>query len=787
MGKRFSKIMSLILACMIGASLAACRKESSENPQESSQPQVQKYTVSVTGGTGSGSYDEGTEATVIADEAQDGYRFIGWYSGDEKVSSAYSYTFTVNKDVTLAAKCGDYSGSLEYTDKFDTEKQNYWDGGEWANCQGEMQTTVANSADGAYKFSMKTADEEGNSLLPSEFTLPDWWTTGKDSVWVTSAINFDEAKDLTSSTIEFDIKFNNMSKGVTVLAKSGKNKAYESYVVVNKKNFNGNADSWASFVNVTELADGWYHYEYDFAKFAIIDDDAEGSKATILSECDELDFIFLNGCETYGNELCKNVDYTEESKVYVDNLYIYEKAIERVTLTVTGGEGSGKYKKGSDVTITATVPAGSAFVGWYNGDKKVSDDEEYTVNLTADTTLVAKYIDDDYSMNLTYYDVVNLERKNSDGQVEPNYWDGGEWASCKGEVQKTVTNGSDYAYKFSLKTADANGTSLLPADYTVPSWWDGKSDIWCRNTIDLDSLDLTNSIVSFDVKFDNMAKGVTLMGVSNEKTTWENWVAVDGKNFNGSPDAGASYVRVTDLGNCWYHYEYDFAQFATVDDDTTGTKANVVEECEKFMFIFLNGGSNFASEYTKGVDYTKESAAYIDNLVILDKDEIDLAKGLSVVHGKVETVESGYNSNKCIKYTLDKVKNNNVAWDVGSITIDSTDMAGKKVVFDVKFDNFSACIDLYIGSVHTTYCFTDGKNLNGGDDPALAAYKVTSLGDGWYRYEIDASVLAGDEDISAVTLVKLGLAPGNAGWRHSLNVTDTTKDGVMYVDNFRII
>ncbi len=795
MGKRFNKIMSLILACMIGASLAACEKENTESSHESStdssQIQVQKYTVSVTGGTGSGSYDEGTQVTVKAEEAPDGYRFIGWYSGNEKVSPAEEYTFTVDSDVTLAAQYSDYTGALAYLDKFDSSKNNFWDGGEWANCQGQSQTDVANSTDGAYMFSMRTADKNGVSLLPAEYTLPKGWIDDRADIWATSTISFGEGKDLTNSTIEFDVKFDNMAKGITVLAISGEAKAYEGYVTVNKNNFSDLADVWDSCVNITELEDGWYHYEYDFGTFATLSDDAQGSKATILGECDRLDFIFLNGSVSYRNELCRNIDYTKESKAYLDNVCIYEKAVERVTLTVEGGKSSGRYKKDSEVTVKATVPEGSAFAGWYNGSEKVSETEEYTFTITADTTLVAKYVDADYSMNLNFYDVFNPERRNEAGKIEPNYWDGGDWANCKGEVQSTVTNGSDYAYKFSMKTTDDDGVSLLPADFTLPTWWtDGRTDIWTRSVVELDSLDLTNSLVAFDVKFDNMAKGVTLRGVSSSGMTWDNWVAVDGKNVNGAPDAGASYVRVTDLGNGWYHYEYDFAKFAVADGDKTGAEANVVGECEQFMFIFLNGRLK-GNENATNIDYSKESVAYIDNIVILDKDEADLAKGLTAVHGKVETVKEGFGSKECKKYTLDAAKNNNDKWDLLSIAIDSANMAGKKVVFDVKFDNLSQCIQLYIGSATTTYCFIDGKNCNGGADPALAAYTVTELADGWYRYEIDASTLAASaegKDISAVTSIGLGLAPGNvAGWKHALNKVDAAKDGVMWIDNFKIV
>lgn len=783
MGKHLNKIMSLVLACAIGASMSACANNDSNSDstkEPASQEQKQKYTVTVTGGTGSGSYEEGTEVTVKADAAKKGQKFVGWYNGTEKVSSDADYKFTVGANITLVAKYADddWSVNFNYVDKFDAEKNNYWDGGEWANCKGELQSDVTNGSGEAYAFSMKTADKNGNSLVPASYEKPGWFN-GISDIWVTSAIVFDEAKDLSKSTIEFDVKFDNIAKGVTVLARTGKNKAYEGFVCIDKKNFNGNPDSWDSFVNVTELDNGWYHYEYDFANFATIDDDEEASKANVLEECEQISIIFLNGSLSYNSELCKGIDYTKESKAYIDNFYIYEEEIVRYTLTVNGGEGGGRYRKDSDVTVKATVPAGSVFLGWYNGDKKVSDDLEYTVKVTADTTLVAKYGDGDYTTKLSWLNKFDATKK--------NYWDGGEWANCKGELQSEVTNGSNYAYKFSMKTADKDGNSLVPASYEKPGWFDGISEIWTTSTIVLDeALDLSNAIIRLDVKFDNMAKGVMLFGQTGDKQTFSGLVCTDTKNFNGNADDWKNVVTVTELENGWYRYEFDFANYAVLND-STGDKANVLEECETLGLTFLNGSNSYNSELCKGVDFTKESVVYVDNMVVLDKDEIDLAGKLSAVHGQTEMVDGGNGSQKAFKYTGSTEKN----WEEINLTIDETDMTGKKVVFDVKFDNISQGFDVKIGATHTTYCFSDGNNLNGGADSDLDAYTVTNLGNGWFRYEIDASKLAElakEKDITAVTSITLLLAVGNVdGWKNELNKVDATKASVLYIDNFKIV
>ena len=453
---------------------------------------------------------------------------------------------------------------------------------------------------------------------------------------------------------------------------------------------------------------------------------------------------------------------------------------QKYTVTVTGGTGGGTYEEGTEVTVKAdAAESGRKLVGWYDGTEKVSSDAEYKFTVGANVTLMAKYADDDLSVNLNYVDKFDAAKN--------NYWDGGEWADCKGKLQSAVTNGSGEAYVFSMRTTDESGKSLVPASYEKPSWFDGISDIWVTSVVEFDGAkDLTKGTVEFDVKFDNMAKGVMIFGQSGENKTFSGLVCTDKKNFNGNTDSWDSFVNITELENGWYRYEFDFAKYAVLND-STGDKANVLEECEMLGLTFLNGSKNYNSNLCKGIDFTKESVVYVDNMVILDKDEIDLAGNLTAVHGKTEMVDGGNGSKKTFKYTGSTEKN----WEEISLAIDETDMTGKKVVFDVKFENISQGFDVKIGAVHTTYCFTDGNNLNGGADSDLAAYKVTNLGNGWFRYEVDASKLlesSGTGDITSVTSITLLLAVGNVdGWKNELNKVDAAKANVLYIDNFKIV
>ena len=63
-------------------------------------------TVNATEGgvvTGAGEYEIGKGATLTA-TANDGYKFLGWFIGDELVSEAATFIYTVEADAEIVAK-----------------------------------------------------------------------------------------------------------------------------------------------------------------------------------------------------------------------------------------------------------------------------------------------------------------------------------------------------------------------------------------------------------------------------------------------------------------------------------------------------------------------------------------------------------------------------------------------------------------------------------------------------------------------------------------------------------
>ena len=76
---------------------------------------AENFVVTVTGGTGGGTYKEGDEVTVTAED-KEGKEFVGWQDETGKiVSTEKSYKFTVSEEKTLTAVYDDMSSGGEIT------------------------------------------------------------------------------------------------------------------------------------------------------------------------------------------------------------------------------------------------------------------------------------------------------------------------------------------------------------------------------------------------------------------------------------------------------------------------------------------------------------------------------------------------------------------------------------------------------------------------------------------------------------------------------------------------
>jgi hypothetical protein len=101
--KGTKKVIGLIVALVLCAGLLAACGGTTETT---------KYTLTVNGGTGGGTYDTGTQVTVTA-TVPSGKEFVAWFEGETQVSTANPYTFAITKNITLTATFEDESGNTD--------------------------------------------------------------------------------------------------------------------------------------------------------------------------------------------------------------------------------------------------------------------------------------------------------------------------------------------------------------------------------------------------------------------------------------------------------------------------------------------------------------------------------------------------------------------------------------------------------------------------------------------------------------------------------------------------
>lgn len=89
---------------------------------------------------------------------------------------------------------------------------------------------------------------------------------------------------------------------------------------------------------------------------------------------------------------CK-ADFTMDISRMISLVDIYDLNIEVVSAAGTTGSGevtgAGRYKRGSLVTIVASPAHGSGFVGWYEGDALISNEQVYRIEVKKNTNLKA--------------------------------------------------------------------------------------------------------------------------------------------------------------------------------------------------------------------------------------------------------------------------------------------------------------------------------------------------------------------------------------------------------------
>lgn len=133
-----------------------------------------------------------------------------------------------------------------------------------------------------------------------------------------------------------------------------------------------------------------------------------------------------------------------------------EKTEYTVTVTggtLEGGETTGKFEEGTEVTVIATVPEGKTFVNWTSGQTIKSTSATYTFTVDYDISLTANF-DDAGGQPAGGAYVIEAEAMNIDGYQGVGYSGGG---SGIGAIQGVKDAGIPQAAKDSLNKTDKDG------------------------------------------------------------------------------------------------------------------------------------------------------------------------------------------------------------------------------------------------------------------------------------------------------------------------------------------
>ena len=401
------------------------------------------------GGTvsGAGIYDYGSSVTVTA-TANQGYNFLGWYVGNEKVSNDAVYSFTALETLSLTAKFRDpsyiptsYENCMDY--KGNLLNPHFVNGIIWDEENGAIKVPAGS----AFNFLLFDDTLETNRV-EATFVISDNTNSDKDH---RNGIVFgftDIDGDLTTTSnwdtdISYYWAFVN-DWGCLQLWEMG---AYDAWGA----GFTGgpSVDLKATYgIDVTKgvtLAAEWDDeghikvYANDNLVFDVVDStpitgDYYGILQFQWSSANTLDATYVTSFVAGGKLETSNVDATVDPT-------------EAGTV-----EGAGEYTFGASVTLTATANKGYKFIGWYENGSLVCETAEYTFTAKADRELTAKF------EKITYSVAVDGEGN----RLNPHFVNGIIWDEENGAIK--VPAGSAFNFLLfddTLKTNRVEATFVI--------------------------------------------------------------------------------------------------------------------------------------------------------------------------------------------------------------------------------------------------------------------------------------------------------------------------------------
>ncbi len=266
----------------------------------------------------SGVVRSGSNATIVATPNQ-GYKFVGWYDGENLVSTNASYTFSMGyKDINYVAK-------------FTYESYNLV-------VQSESETKgIVSESSGSYDY---LTPIEISAVANTGYTFSGWYN-GSTLVSTDNPYSF----IMPYNDLEYIAKFSTNSYQLSLVNANpefGSISGSGSYLYGSNPTITATPNTGVSFL-------GWYDGE------------------------DQL----VSNLASYTFTMPYNdLEYTAK---FAWTPYSVNLSVNDSTMGSVSGDGS--YHYGQEVTLVATPNEHYSFFGWYNGEELLSQEETYVFDM----------------------------------------------------------------------------------------------------------------------------------------------------------------------------------------------------------------------------------------------------------------------------------------------------------------------------------------------------------------------------------------------------------------------
>ncbi len=461
----------------------------------------------------SSKYKVGDEVTITA-STNSGYTWVGWYDGDTKLTDSLSYTFTMPaENVTYTAKwitrpvtveknisaAGSVSGvpstsvvGQQVTITASTNSGYTWLG--WYNGNTKLTDELS------YTFVMPT-DEITYTAKWTYYTITtntDLSAAGSYTQRTNYKVTVGQSVTLTA-TPNTGYTFVGWYDGETKLSE---NSSYTFTMPAENIAYTAKWTYYTLTTNTSLAEGGSYTQRSDYKVTA-------GSSTTITATTNNgYTFVgWFNG-ET---KLSGDLSYT--FAMPATNVTYTAKWIEcPVTLQKNISEAGSisslpsKSSVGDEITVTATTQSGYTFVGWYDGDTKLSGDLSYTFTMPAENvTYTAKWIKVTVAANNSAAgSITSLTSKYTAGQ----------------EITVTATTNSGYTF-VGWFNGETKLTSELSYTFTMPEENVTYTARWIKVTI-ATNISAAGTVTSLTSTY-KAGQEITVTATTNRGYTFVGW------------------------------------------------------------------------------------------------------------------------------------------------------------------------------------------------------------------------------------------------------------------------